>query len=271
MGSFATPDEADNSAAEITFTEWSVLEANTQIDANVNVPCLLTLQNCQIYSGGISALGPTLQSANCLYQRVSSSLRDTALSFGVSNTFCNNLFLKGSLTVKHTTTATGSWTFRDNLFDQTSITNQSGSTNNVCSNNAYVTNFTILLPTNNSVILTASPAYQAGAFGVNYYPTNLTNLIHTGSQSAPAAGLYHYTVTTNNVIEGTNIVSIGFHYVAVGTNGLPLDNNRDGIPDYLEDANGNGLVDSGEIDWQMPGDLGLTVVITRPLNNSKVP
>ena len=84
-------------------------------------------------------------------------------------------------------------------------------------------------------------------------------------------GLYHFTVTTNNVIEGTNTVSIGFHYVAVDANGNPLDTNEDGIPDYLEDANGNGVVDSGEINWQVNGDLGLQVWITRPQNNSVIP
>ena len=88
---------------------------------------------------------------------------------------------------------------------------------------------------------------------------------------ASAAGLYHYTVATNNVIEGANTVSIGFHYVAVGTNGLPLDSNGDGIPDYLEDVNGDGVVNSGEISWTNSGDLGLTVIISRPANNSNVP
>jgi hypothetical protein len=83
-------------------------------------------------------------------------------------------------------------------------------------------------------------------------------------------GLYHYTVTTNQVIEGTNTVSIGFHYVATAY-GNPLDTNGDGIPDYLEDANGNGLVDSGEIGWNIVGDLGLKVLITRPENNSVIP
>jgi hypothetical protein len=91
--------------------------------------------------------------------------------------------------------------------------------------------------------------YQTGALGPFYYPTNggnLSTLIHAGSTSATNLGLYHYTVTTNNVVEGTNTVSIGFHYVAVGTNGLPLDSNGNGIPDYLEDANGNGIYDSGD-------------------------
>jgi hypothetical protein len=59
--------------------------------------------------------------------------------------------------------------------------------------------------------------------------------------------------------------------VAVGSNGLPLDTNGDGTPDYLEDAIGNGLVNSGEIDWQAAGDMGLTVIITQPVNNSTIP
>jgi hypothetical protein len=59
--------------------------------------------------------------------------------------------------------------------------------------------------------------------------------------------------------------------VAVGANGLPLDSNGDGIPDYLEDVNGNGVVDSGEINWQVGGDLGLQVWITQPQNNSVIP
>jgi hypothetical protein len=99
----------------------------------------------------------------------------------------------------------------------------------------------------------------------------LSRLIHAGSTSATNLGLYHYTVTTNNVVEGTNTVSIGFHYIAVGTNGLPLDSNGDGVADYLKDANGNGGVNSGEVNWQVFGDLGLQVWITRPQNNSVIP
>ena len=33
-------------------------------------------------------------------------------------------------------------------------------------------------------------------------------------------------------------------------NGLPIDTDSDVIPDYQEDANGNGAFDSGETNWQ---------------------
>ena len=46
--------------------------------------------------------------------------------------------------------------------------------------------------------------------------------------------------------EGSTKVDIGYHYVATDQYGNPIDTNSDGIPDYLSDANGNGVVDSGE-------------------------
>jgi hypothetical protein len=45
-------------------------------------------------------------------------------------------------------------------------------------------------------------------------------------------------MTANNAIEGTNNVSIGFHYVATDAGGNPLDTYWLGIPDYLADSNG---------------------------------
>ena len=53
--------------------------------------------------------------------------------------------------------------------------------------------------------------------------------------------------------------------------GQRQDADTDGIPDYLEDINGNGVVDSGESDWQNAGDGGLRVFITRPRENSVLP
>jgi hypothetical protein len=89
--------------------------------------------------------------------------------------------------------------------------------------------------------------YQSGPLGRFYYPatggsSSLTNLINTGSRLASAAGLYHFTTTTNQVKEATSQVDIGHHYVALDVTGLPVDTDGDGIPDYLEDRNGNGRI-----------------------------
>ena len=67
-------------------------------------------------------------------------------------------------------------------------------------------------------------------------------------------------------------MDIGDHVGAGDANGLPLDTNGDGIPDYLEDANGNGLVDSSELDWSsLYYDQGFKVFIARPRNGSQLP
>ena len=43
----------------------------------------------------------------------------------------------------------------------------------------------------------------------------------------------------------------GFHYIALGANGLPLDYDGDNMDNYVEDADGNGTTDTGETNWQV--------------------
>jgi len=270
-----TEDWDGTNSGTFGFTEWSALAGDMHFykagDTGYVMP--FVFQDCQFYNGAFNVWQDSLTSSNCLWQRV--NLNVSGGASGVTNVFCNNLFLAG--TFEYSTTlhrSSGVWTMLDNLFDQTVISSGNNSSIAFCSNNAYVTtNFGVIVPENNDVILTNSPAFEVGSLGDYYYPTNQTNLIHAGSRPAPAAGLYHYTVTTNNIIEGTNQVSIGFHYVACSNSPVPvpIDTNGDGIPDYIEDANGNGQVDSGEIAWNVAGDLGLTVVITQPANNSIIP
>jgi hypothetical protein len=103
------------------------------------------------------------------------------------------------------------------------------------------------------VLLTVTNiTYHAGWLGRFYLPTNLTShsvLFNSGSQNATNAVLYHFCVATNQVKETNSVVDIGYHSVAVTSTGQPLDTDADSAADYLEDANGNGSVDSGETDW----------------------
>jgi len=160
----------------------------------------------------------------------------------------------------------GLWSAFNNDFDTCSITN-SRLTNGY---NAYLNCTGRLYPTNAyDIVSTGSLAYQTSWLGTFYQPTN-SPLIDKGSTSATNVGLYHFTTQTNQTIEGSSIVDIGYHYVAVDTNGIPLDSNGDGIPDYLQDANGNGVYDFGDLgDWQ--NTLYLKVLITRPRNSSILP
>jgi hypothetical protein len=96
--------------------------------------------------------------------------------------------------------------------------------------------------------------WQVGPLGRFYLPTNSV-LIDVGHTTADLVGLYHFTTQTNQVKETNSTVDIGYHYVAVDWSGNPIDSNGDGIPDYLQDVNGNGLWDVGleSGDWKTTG------------------
>ncbi len=187
----------------------------------------------------------------------------------------NNLFLNGSVTLTYYTTNSYVWSLRDNLFDGVALTVSSSSTNiaPLNSNNGYH-NITNLPASTGADVTLAAVDYQTGPLGNYYYPTNGTNLlslVNAGSRTADLAGLYHYTTQTSQSKETNSVVDIGYHYPVLGGNNQPLDSDIDGFPDYLEDRNGNGTVDSGETDWQSATDLGLKVWITEPKNNSNIP
>jgi alpha-tubulin suppressor-like RCC1 family protein len=108
------------------------------------------------------------------------------------------------------------------------------------------------------VIVTNGYKWQSSWLGSYYLPIN-SPLINHGSTNANLLGLYHFTTQTNQVKETNSIVDIGYHYVATDAYGNPLDTDGDGVPDFLEDANGNGLVDSGETNWAL-------AILTQPVS-----
>lgn len=218
---------------------------------------------------GINSSGAcTVALTNCLLERVSVSFNDTDPN--PKWYLFNNLFYGGSLSCYAGSASTNLLAY-DNLFDRTTISSTAW-TNNY---NGYVTNQNRLSPNGaNDVILTNTPIYQTSYLGRYYYPTSgglLSRLLDVGSRTAPAATLYHFTTATDQTKETTSTVDIGYHYVATDANGIPIDTDSDALPDYLEDGNGNGAVNSGETNWNDPSDFGLRVIITEPKRAANLP
>jgi hypothetical protein len=202
----------------------------------------LTLRDCRFLGaraifGGVSASVVTLNNNLFEYCPVDYVYDATITGY-------NNLHRYG--TVYFENYGVNAWTFKDNVFDNCSVSVEALDFV-THSNNAYINTAGHLTPTNVNDVLLTSFAYTNGALG-NYYQVS-TNLLNVGSRNADAATLYHYTVRTNQVKETNSIVDIGFHYVAVGEDNEPLDSDGGGAADFLEDTDGDGIADSGESNW----------------------
>ncbi len=164
----------------------------------------------------------------------------------------NNLFKDGAFSVAG---AKSDWRIFDNVFDHITLNegvdeSPAGDTiydnhPGVVSHNAFVGVDHQLSSLNDSLFQT-NLTYVSGPLGRYYYATG-TTLTNAGSRSAAAAGLYHFTTTTNQVKETNSTVDIGLHYASVATNAVPLDTDADGLADYLEDSNGNGTADDVDL------------------------
>jgi hypothetical protein len=187
----------------------------------------------------------------------------------------NNLFFVGAVTfANNNTTYSYSWTAKDNLFDSDTL-QQSGVNAPTASNNGYRSGLSSLGGAGNKTGLVpdyvSGPATNwVGVRGSFYYPTSgastsLTNLVDTGSRTAANASLYHFTTrAATGTSETSSQVDIGYHYIGVDANGAPLDTDGDGIPNYREDRDGDGVVDSGETSWTSATDAGLQIRILQP-------
>ena len=169
---------------------------------------------------------------------------------------------RGNLTADHTTNGFWPLTIVNCAFDGTTFTMSANgnSTNGAyCDYNAFLTNGQrLVFPGTHDVTNLPSFNWQSSWLGNYYLPTN-SPLIDAGNTNANLLGLYHFTTQTNQVKETNSRVDIGYHYVAVDINGNPIDTDGDGIPDYLEDSNGNGIYDTGDLgDWLINPYNGLS-------------
>ena len=161
----------------------------------------------------------------------------------------NNLFQRGDMMLGPIPSQ--SWVIKDNLFDE-EWADQLTSETIDHDYNGYWPQTPRLTPSGtHDKLLTSAPAYQVGPLGNYYLPTSSSQsgytLRNAGSRTVSAARLAQYTTRVDQAKENKDLnVTIGLHYVATAgsTSTMPKDTDSDGIPDYVEDANGNGLWDS---------------------------
>lgn len=213
-------------------------------DAGVGI-----FKNSELYNFTISTYEITsLAFTNCLFFRFNQSFWTSPnLAFENCTFYNGGIYLERSSPVN--------WLFENCTFDGTAFDwSDSGGGATTIDYDAYNTNnlgwqtypyFDDQYGTNEVVgpddLMTTNYNWEASWFGDFYLPTN-SPLLQRGSTTANLLGLYHFTVQTNQTIDGDNIVTIGYHYVATDQYGDPLDSNGDGVPDYLEDPSGMGVL-----------------------------
>ncbi len=224
----------------VRFTDFTTLGGTIPLlsSGGFGVPWHLT--DCQFHSGSIESWGALAMITNSLFNRNSSAL---ALIFAdTTNYFYNCTFYGGAF--NNWLNDSNQLRIHDSLFVGTTNLGDA-----VASHNGYTTNGNSrLTPNHASDQIINSLVFESGPLGRFYVATN-SALYNAGSRYATNAGLYHYTMLTNNVKETNSVVDIGFHYVATDANGTPLDGDGDGVPDYWEDRNGNGSADLTETSW----------------------
>src|SRR6266540_4129257 len=237
--------------ARFRFTEFSQLSADGNLLYGGRALAAVEFTHSRVYNPSVvvdtSGTGTFVCGlTNTLWERGVVQFGTNSTGSGVRVHLRNNLHRNVSW---HFFTGNTNWTVRDNLFDTLPALDDHGSAISN-SHNAYFST-TYNLSGGASNIALGSLVYETGPLGRYYQPTN-SALINAGSQSAGASGLFHYTCTANpGSIEGNSTVDIGLHYVSLDpqfSTPTPWDSDYDGLANYIEDSNGNGIQDVGETD-----------------------
>jgi len=247
------------------FTKFSSSTVNDFcFSANVFIA---RLNDCEFWNAPNGGYEIFANYTNCLFFQAPPTI--VGIDTNASLTMRNCTIEGGSVCPLNITHNGSTWPvlITDCAFDGTTIDmdDYSGGDTNItyCDFNAFLSgaNQTATLG-GHEITGLSSYNWQSSRFGDFYLPSD-SWLINAGSTTADQVGLYHFTTQTAQVPEGNSPVDIGYHYVATDPYGNPLDSNQDGIPDYLEDANGNGITDNGESFWQ-------PIIITQQPTNQTV-
>lgn len=167
------------------------------------------LNDCE-FTGGFLNLNPYTPTYNCLFRRVSTGVGNYYNSTAAINIY-NCTFAGGSVGLVGWGSY-GTWTIKDCLFYQPTVSQLYA--NPVSGNNAYISGYSRLTPTNSTDKIISAFTFDKGPLGEFYVPDTAT-LTNAGSRAASSAGLYHYTEQLNQTKETNSTVDIGYHYVAV--------------------------------------------------------
>ncbi len=227
------------------FTHWLVMGTEMpQIDFFGEAGGTNVVRDSEFHGGTVQTLGPTLLATNCLFNRCVVGFDDSAYGLQMNPVLASCTLYGGDFWIVRT--VGGTWTFENNIFDTVSVLAQIGDVTNRY--NGYTTNATRLTPNANTDVrlASASVGYQTAGLGRFYLPTT-SAFINAGSvTNAGSVGLWHFCTTTNQVKETNSVLDLGYHVVAFGAGGAVADTDGDGLADYLEDWNGNGVKDASE-------------------------
>ena len=239
------------------FTRFYLVAGGPNHFRELNALIKVTLNNSEMYGASMAGYWDYFYLTNSLFDRCSVGVvGGNAALMAMRNCTVHG----GNLYVEYPGSMWPLW-IQNCAFDSVNLSDVHTNTSTYCDYCAIVTNLTTLpVPGGHDVIVT-NFYWQSSWYG-NYYLPPTSPLINAGSTTADQVGLYHFTTQTNQVTEGDSSVDIGYHYIATDVYGNPVDSNGDGIPDYLEDANGNGVTDSGEVPFG--------IVIDRPASGAVI-
>jgi hypothetical protein len=199
----------------------------------------LTLRDCEVYGSGANWLMnetwyvPTVSLINNVFNRVPFGIRSTAQISSVNNVFYGTTNANSfDVFFQHlyTTYAYSDINFNSEGFGGGDLVNPrnmlNANQNNVFDGVTVYLDGTVgcnaYLHGAENVDGSVSPrdiwtniTWLSGSLG-NYYQATNGPLLHAGTTTATNLGLDQYTVLVSGTVEGTNIVSLGYHYATTG-------------------------------------------------------
>ena len=254
---WAWPNFTNSPVVRANFTKFPNASWEAMVARDDNGYLTFEAANCEFLGGSFGGYISRILLTNCLFDNVSMW---TSLNASIAqNSNCvfvarNCLIRGGGLQLVRSSGGTYPlWSIRDTVYDSVKFTITDGANGAAyCTDlgyNAFLQANRTNLQSTTDIIVPNSYDWQASYLGRYYLPANST-LINTGSvANAASAGFYHFTTQTNQTKESDSRIDVGYHYVATGPSGMPLDGDGDGMADYVEDANGDGTVNGVERNW----------------------